>query len=80
VRAAQQSLVAPTLVGGVTLQEVVEGVTTSGIFKNSPKNRQFPGFFYLKIARNAIFYSKELKKIYFKDFFEEYMNFKNFVA
>jgi hypothetical protein len=36
--------------------------------QNSPQKRRFPRFIDLKIARNAIFYSKELNKIYFQDF------------
>jgi hypothetical protein len=42
------------------------------------KNGRFPSLINLKIAKNAVFYLKVLSKIYSKDFFEEYINFKIF--
>ncbi len=48
------------------------------IHENGTKNGQFPALIELKITENAIFCSKILYKIYSKDVFEEYINFKIF--
>jgi hypothetical protein len=48
------------------------------IHKNGEKNGQFLAHIDLKIAESAIFHSKVLHKIYSKDVFEEYINFKIF--
>jgi hypothetical protein len=41
-------------------------------------NGRFPTLIDLKIAKNAVLYLKLVNKIYSRDFFEEYMNFKIF--
>jgi hypothetical protein len=46
-----------------------------GIYKNGTKNGQFPAFVDIKIANNAVFYSKMLNKIYSQDIFEDCLNF-----
>jgi hypothetical protein len=62
------------------VKEVKEASMPQNIYKNITKKRWFRAFIDLKIAENAVFYSKALNKIYFQDVFEEYKNFKFFVT
>jgi hypothetical protein len=75
-------------VGGVPGQGVV--VRESKDLNTSPsrpdctktvkKLKRFPTLIDLKIAKNAVLYLKVLNKIYSRDFFEKYINFKFFVT
>jgi hypothetical protein len=42
------------------------------------KNGLFHTLFGLEVAKNAVFHSKVLNKIYSRDFFKEYINFQIF--
>jgi hypothetical protein len=48
------------------------------IHKNGAENEPFPSLFDLKIAKKAFFHSKEIKKIYSQDVFDDYSNFRIF--
>ncbi len=63
-----------------------QGVVVGGVKEvNKPsklpwmyENGRFPALFALKIDENAIFHFKVLNKIFSRDFFKEYINFKIF--
>jgi hypothetical protein len=66
---------------------VVEGVKgvkqvsmPPGIYKNSTKNGRFPALVDIKVTEKAVFNSKFINKKYSQEFFENYINFKNFCS